>query len=209
VTRRPAAPTAKRYDRAYFDRWYRHASHRVRTPAELRRTVAMVVGVTEWVLERPLRSVLDVGCGEGAWQPALRRLRPGARYVGVDASAYAVARFGGRRNLRVGRFDQLAELGLRGPYDLVVCADVLHYLGAAELARGLPALAARTGGVAYVQAYTRSDEIEGDMRGFRRRSASTYRRLLLGVGLVPIGAGCWAAGAHGARLAALDCAVPR
>jgi SAM-dependent methyltransferase len=196
---------AKRYDRAYFDRWYRHPVHRVRTRAELARTVAMVVGVTEWVLGRRLRSVLDVGCGEGPWQPILQRLRPGSRYAGVDASAYAVGRFGRRRNLRVGRLGQLAELGLDGPYDLVVCADVLHYLGAAELARGLPLLADRVGGVAYVQAYTRADDVEGDMRGFRRRSAAAYRRLLAGVGLVPIGAGCWAAGEHGARLAALDC----
>jgi len=165
----------------------------------------MVVGVTEWLLERPLRSVLDVGCGEGPWQPVLQTLRPGSRYAGIDTSAYAVARFGRRRNLRLGRFDQLAELGLDGPYDLVVCADVLHYLGGAELARGLPALAEHVGGVAYVQAFTRSDDIEGDLRGFRRRTAGAYRRLLTGVGLVPIGVGCWAAGAHGARLAALEC----
>jgi len=196
---------AKRYDRAYFDRWYRHPGHRVRTPAELRRTVTMVVGVTEWVLGRRVRSVLDVGCGEGPWQPILQTLRPGSRYAGVDASAYAVERFGRRRNLRVGRFDQLAEIGLDGPFDLVVCADLLHYLGAAELARGLPMLAAHVGGVAYVQAFTRSDDVEGDMRGFHRRPAETYRRLLAGVGLVPIGAGCWAAGALGARLAALEC----
>jgi len=196
---------AKRYDRAYFDRWYRHPGHRVRTRAELRRTIMMVVGVTEWVLGRSLRSVLDVGCGEGPWQPVLQALRPGSRYAGVDASAYAVGRFGRRRNLRVGRFDQLAELGLDGPYDLVVCADVLHYLGATELARGLPMLAAHVGGVAYVQAYTRSDDIEGDMRGFHRRTAAAYRRLLTGVGLVPIGIGCWVAGECGARLAALEC----
>lgn len=197
---------AKRYDRAYFDRWYRRPGRRVRTGAELARTAAMVVAVTEWVLGRRLRSVLDVGCGEGPWQPALQRLRPGSRYAGVDPSAYAVGRFGRRRNLRLGRFDELSGLGLAGPYDLVVCADVLHYLGAAELARGLPMLSDLVGGVAYVQAYTRADDVEGDMRGFRRRSAGAYRRLLRGVGLVPIGAGCWAAGAHAGRLAALECA---
>jgi SAM-dependent methyltransferase len=197
---------AKRYDRAYFDRWYRRPGRRVRTGAELARTAAMVVAVTEWVLGRRLRSVLDVGCGEGPWQPALQRLRPGSRYAGVDPSAYAVGRFGRRRNLRLGRFDELSGLGLAGPYDLVVCADVLHYLGAAELARGLPMLGDLVGGVAYVQAYTRADDVEGDMRGFRRRSAGAYRRLLRGVGLVPIGAGCWAAGAHAGRLAALECA---
>lgn len=198
-------PVAKRYDRAYFDRWYRRPGHRVRTRGELARTVAMVVAVTEWTLGRPLRSTLDVGCGEGPWQPLLRRLRPRARYAGVDPSAYAVGRFGSRRNLRLGRFDELDALGLDGPFDLVVCADVLHYLGRAELGRGLPMLAAHVGGVAYVQAYTRSDDVEGDLRGFHRRSAAAYRSLLRGVGLVPLGAGCWVAGALGAHLAALDC----
>lgn len=196
---------AKRYDRAYFDRWYRDPRRRVRTRAELGRTVRMVVGVTEWVLGRPLRSVLDVGCGEGVWQPILQRLRPGSRYAGVDPSAYAVARFGRRRNLRVGGLGDLDALGLDEPYDLVVCADVLHYLDAAELARGVPMLADRVGGVAYVQAFTRSDDIEGDVRGFHRRSAAAYRRLLEAAGLVSIGAGCWAAGAHAQRLAALEC----
>lgn len=196
---------AKRYDRAYFDRWYRRAGRRVRTPAELARTVAMVVAVTEWVLDRRLRSVLDVGCGEGPWQPILQRLRPGSRYAGVDSSAYAVARFGRRRNLRLGRVDELASLGLNGPFDLVVCADVLHYLTASELGRGLPMIAEQVGGVLWVQAYTRSDDIEGDLRGFHRRPAAAYRRRLEGVGLASIGVGCWTTGAHAASLAALEC----
>lgn len=197
---------AKRYDRAYFDRWYRHPRHRIRTRAELLRTVQMTVAVTEWALGRGLRSVLDVGCGEGPWQPLLQRLRPGSRYAGVDPSPYAIARFGRRRNLRLGRFDDLGTLGLDGPFDLVVCADVLHYLDADELRRGLPALANLVGGVAYVQAYTRSDDVEGDLGGFHRRSADAYRRLLRGVGLVSVGAGCWAAGPVARQLPALECA---
>jgi len=195
---------AKRYDRAYFDRWYRHPRHRVRTRAELTRTVQMVVGIAEWVLGRPLRSVVDVGCGEAPWQPILQRLRPGSRYAGIDPSPYAAARFGRRRNVRLGRFDELDALGLDGPFDLVVCSDVLHYLTMTELRRGLPMLADLTGGVAYVQAFTRSDEIEGDLTGFHRRGAAVYRRLLQGVGLCPLGAGCWVSGAHAKVLSSLD-----
>ena len=34
---------SKLYDRAYFDRWYRDPARRVRAPASVARTVAMVV----------------------------------------------------------------------------------------------------------------------------------------------------------------------
>ena len=90
----PAAPAApvKRYDRSYFDKWYRDPRHRVSTAAGLARKVAMVVGVAEYLLGRPLRRALDVGAGEGSWRGALRRLRPRLDYVGVDPSAYAVRR---------------------------------------------------------------------------------------------------------------------
>ena len=36
---------AKEYDRAYFDRWYRNPRHRVKSEAELRRKVAMIVAL--------------------------------------------------------------------------------------------------------------------------------------------------------------------
>ena len=67
------------YDRAYFDKWYRNPRYRVKTPAELARQAALVVHAAEWVLQRKLRTVLDVGCGEGNWYPVLRKLRPGRK----------------------------------------------------------------------------------------------------------------------------------
>ena len=56
-----------RYDQAYFDKWYRHPAHRVKSPAELRRQVEFVVRQAEWVLGRPIRSVLDVGFVQGCF----------------------------------------------------------------------------------------------------------------------------------------------
>ena len=98
----------KRYDQAYFDRWYRDPAHRMWARADVERKVRMVLGVAEYVLDRSVRSVLDVGCGEGSWQPVLTRLRPRVRYQGVDDSAYAVAKFGKRRNIRRGTVGGLA-----------------------------------------------------------------------------------------------------
>jgi len=177
----------KRYDRAYFDRWYRGDDPAVGTEADLERAVALAVAATESVLARPVRSVLDVGCGEGRWQPVLRRLRPRASYLGIDPSRYAVDRFGTRRNLRSGRLAELAYHVFDEPFDLVVCSDVLHYLAADEIRIGLPALAERTGGLAVIDVFCAEDQPEGDRDGLHLRSSSWYRGVLREAGLVPVG----------------------
>ena len=71
----------------------------------------------------------------------LQRLRPKLRYQGVDGSEYVVRRYGRARNIRLGRFGALETLNLEGPYDLIVCADVLHYVRAPEARAGLATLA--------------------------------------------------------------------
>lgn len=149
------------YDEAYFRRWYHDPALRVITPEAVARKVRLVVGIAESLLERPIRSVLDVGCGEGAWRAHLRRLRPAVRYTGVESSAYAVRRFGRRRGIRHGTFGTLDEVRLAGAYDLIVVCDVLQYVPEGELATGLRAIAARLGGVTYLEAYATEDAIEG------------------------------------------------
>lgn len=180
-----------RFTKEYFDKWYRSPNHRVHTPAEIARKVRMVLGIAEVLLERPVRTVLDVGCGEGAWQPILNRLRPGVRYTGVDPSEYAVARYGRRRNIRLGTFDRLDELGLRGRFDLIVCCDFLNYVQTRELRRGLAHVRELLGGVAYLEVYAAQDEIVGDVRGWQRRPARWYRRLFDEMGLVGCGMHCY------------------
>lgn len=195
---------AKRYDRGYFDRWYRHPSHRIGSAADLARQASLALAMTESVLGRPVASVLDVGAGEGRWQPVLQRLRPGSRYAGVEPSAWAVSKWGRRRNLREGDLTVLDELGLEAPFDLVVCADVLHYLPTTILRRGLPLLASMVGGLAYCPLFTVEDQIDGDREGFQRRRATTYRRYFAEAGLVPVGMHGWVPDIMGGDLAALE-----
>lgn len=180
-------PESKQYDRAYFDGWYRNSELAVGSRAALKRNVALSVTVAESVLARPLRSVLDVGCGEGRWQPVLRRLRPKAAYLGIDPSEYAVERFGARRNLRRGSFEELELHDFDRPFDLVVCSDVLHYLTPDQIRVGLPALVDRTGGVALLEVFTSADEIEGDDLDFFRRPPEWYHEIFRSVGLRPVG----------------------
>lgn len=179
----------KEYDRAYFDRWYRDGG--IGGRRRLARKVALAVATAEYHLERPLRHVLDIGCGEGAWRAPLLALRPKARYLGFDSSEYAIERFGARRNLHHARFADFAELRPCPPVDLLVCSDVLHYLNVRELDRGLPGLAELCGGVAFLETFAREDRAEGDEHQFKQRPAAFYRKRFAAVGFRPLGSHCW------------------
>jgi SAM-dependent methyltransferase len=181
----------KRYDRAYFDRWYRDPRSRIAAPSEIARKVRMVLGIAEYLLGRPVRSVLDIGCGEGAWQPILRRLRPTLAYSGIDSSEYVVRRFGARRNIRLGSFGALNAHDWRGTFDLVVCCDVISYLPAGELRRGLSQLGDVLGGVAYLEIFTSADAVTGDRRSWHDRPPAYYRTLLRRAGLTACGMHCY------------------
>jgi SAM-dependent methyltransferase len=197
-------PAPERFDRSYFDLWYRRRGFGDR--ARLERRVAYALGAAEHLLGRPVTSVLDVGCGEGPWQPVLSRHRPGMRYVGVDPSTYAVERFGRRRDLRLGGFgdiDQLVPIG-EGPFDLIVSVDVLGYVGDAEVRRGVQAIADRLVGVAFLEAFTTADPIVGDVDGYRRRRASTYVRWFAAAGLHRVGPNLYVGSSLRPFLAALE-----
>ncbi len=175
----------KIYDQAYFDTWYRQ--RQINNPATLARKVALAVSMAEYHLCRPVRSVLDVGCGEGVWRAPLLRLRPKLHYLGMDSSEYAINRHGRQRNLRLVPFGDLEHLRLDQPVDLLVCSDVLHYLADDELRRGLSGFAALCEGLAFIETYCREDDIDGDLEGFQDRTAAWYRREFRRAGLVACG----------------------
>jgi len=194
----------KRYDRDYFDRWYRHGG--IGGAQRLARKVALAVATAEYHLERPLRTVLDIGCGEGAWRAPLLKLRPKLRYLGFDSSEYAIARYGARRDLHFARFGDFEHLRPCPPADLVVCSDVLHYLPAREIDRGLPGLAELCGGVAFLETFAREDAAEGDEDGFIARPGSFYRRRFEAIGFRALGSHCWLSPALAPGATALETA---
>lgn len=187
----PAAAGRKTYDEAYFKRWYRDPRTRVHTPEAVRRKVRMVVGIAEYFLGRKLRSVLDVGAGEGTWRREIRRIRPHVRYLGVDPSEWVVARHGRRRNIRLGSFEELPSLHLGRAHDLIVCADMLQYVPDAALRRGVRHLASILTGMAYLEAYTSGDDMEGDLEGWHPRTKAQYRAVFARAGLVGCGLHCY------------------
>jgi SAM-dependent methyltransferase len=192
------------YDREYFDKWYRQPRHRVKTRHDMARQLGFIVAATEYLLDRPVRTVLDVGCGEGNWSTVLRSLRPRAKYVGVDGSAYAVRRFGARRNLRLGTFGTIGSIGLEGPFDLILCLGVLNYVPDDELRRGLRQLRELAGGVAYLEIFTRADEATGDFRKSAARWPAWYRGVIRRAGFVPVGLHCYLPRELASHAAALE-----
>ena len=181
----------KAYDADYFHRWYRDPRTRVTSERVLERKVHLALSAAEYMLGRRVRTVLDIGCGEGRWYVALRRIRPGISYVGVESSEYAVATFGKSRNIRRGTFGSLRTLRLKGSFDLIVCADMLQYVSNTDLAPGLKEVRRLLGGVAYIEAYAREDDMVGDMEGWIYRSAATYRREFRAAGLTQCGMYCF------------------
>lgn len=182
---------SKQYDRAYFDRWYRTAEYTAGASARLTRKVGIAVAACEYHLGRPIRSVLDIGCGEGAWRAPLLRLRPKLYYLGLDSSEYAIARYGRSRNLRLLSFAQLAEQRFKSSFDLLICSDVVHYLDSKTLLRGLTGFAELGHGMAFMDLFCRGDEAEGDEVGWLRRSGSYYRNAFSRAGLLAIGSHCY------------------
>lgn len=194
----------KAYDRAYFEQWYHDPERRVITPAAVARKTRLALGIAELLLERPVRTVLDVGCGEGAWREHLRRERANLAYTGVESSEYAVERFGRTRNIVQGSVGTLASLALQGPFDLIVVCDVLQYVPDDELAPGLAEIARLLGGVAYLEAYTLEDQIEGDRAGWHERSRAEYLRRFSAAGLTSVGMHCYVGEALLESTAALE-----
>jgi hypothetical protein len=109
----------------------------------------------------------------------------------VDSSEYAVRRFGRSRGIAAGTFATVADVVKRKQYDLVVASDVIHYLSAHELRRGLPQLANLTGGVAYLDFLTSADDVEGDLRGMLLRAPRWYASLFRQCGFMPLGMQFW------------------
>lgn len=143
-----APERARRLDAAYFDELYL----RERDPwgfessayerRKYRHTLA-AIGAPG----RHVGRALEVGCSIGVFTELLAG-RCG-ELLAVDASIHAVERarerVRGRRNVRVERRELPEELP-SGPWDLIVCSEVLYYWDAELLREALPALVAELAG---------------------------------------------------------------
>lgn len=181
----------KEYTRQYYDRWYRDPSTRIATAQGTARKARLAVSAAEFMLARPIESVLDIGCGEAPWRTPLLRLRPSVQYLGVESSEYVVRELGQSRNIIRGTFGRLGALKLNRRFDLIVCADVVQYLDDDELRRGLRQIRRLAGGVAYIETFAKEDSMEGDRDGWIDRPARVIKRIFHDAGLRHCGFYCW------------------
>lgn len=176
----------KVYDEDYFRQWYADADETA-ARAELARKVALAVHMAEYYLGHEIENVLDIGCGKALWREPLLQLRPDVCYQGLDSSEYVVSEYGEQCNIGLATFGQLEHLRFDARFDLIVCADVLHYVGARELRRGLPGLVDNLEGVAFLEVFTSVDLVSGDKAGFLRRAPAWYRARFIEAGLTACG----------------------
>ena len=138
-----------RFDKDYYDRYYRDPRTRATTPAAMKRHAAFIAAYVRH-LEVPIRRVIDVGCGTGTLLRALAKAFPGASCAGVEQSEYLCARYGWEQG-------SVIDYKPKQPADLVVCNDVLAYLDTGPCARAIDNLAAMTKGALFVGVLTEED----------------------------------------------------
>lgn len=164
----------QRFDKAYYDRFYREPASRAATPAAARRRAAFVAAYLRH-LGLPVRRILDAGCGLGTTLRALGREFPQARLDGLEVSDYLCRRYGWQPG-------SVATHRAATPYDLVVCHDVLGYLDDRECSRAIGNLAELCRGALYLGVLTADDagaydRARTDPRQ-HLRPAAWYRRRL-------------------------------
>jgi predicted TPR repeat methyltransferase len=142
LARAPGSYVESHFDRfaATFDRFLKDGL-KYRVPEEL------VEAAGRHLERRTSLSILDGGCGTGLCGPLLRPMA--ASLVGVDLSARML-----EQARTTGAYDRLEHAELEealarrtGELDLIVCADVLIYVGDIAGLLGAAARALRPGGV--------------------------------------------------------------
>jgi SAM-dependent methyltransferase len=174
------------FDAAYFERYYERGGTRVYGERQIANLARGVVGMVRW-LGGDVESVLDVGAGPGFWRSFFQVEEPAVRYVSVDASAYACARYGHECR-------DIAQWRSSERFDLIVCQGVLPYLSDDDALRAIENIAAMTRGFLYLEAITLRDidevcDVSKTDVDVRRRPGDYYRHALtphftsLGLGL--------------------------
>ena len=160
---------------AYFRKYYFNAATRVTLAAEMRGRALLIAAILRHA-SIPVRRILDAGCGIGLLRTAFAAAVPRARYVGLEASEYLCARYGWTKG-------SVTDFAPRAPSDLVICYDVLQYLGDRDASRAIANLAKLTRAALYVSALTREDWRENcdrtrTDRAVHLRPGDWYRRRL-------------------------------
>ena len=155
-----------RFDRAYYDRWYRDDETRTFMAEYTPVIVRFVLAYLDY-LELEVRTVLDAGCGLGHWRTALGDLGRDVDYRGLETSGYLCRELGWEKG-------SIVDYQAHEPFDLVVCQGVLQYLSDAECKAAIHNLAELCGQALYLEVLTRRDARENTIP--QRTDTDVYLR---------------------------------
>jgi SAM-dependent methyltransferase len=177
----------RRFDEAYYHRFYENPETRVVAPEEHDALARFIFAFAEWN-HLEVKSVLDIGAGIGLWKRWLEKNRKGVEYTGTEVSQAMCKKYGFLHR-------DIARWRDRKKHDLVVCQGVLQYLPDPDVAPAIANIAAMSKGLVYMEITTRADLRE---RCDRTRTDSdihvrngSYYRGILTKHLVNVGAGLW------------------
>jgi len=175
---------SERFDKAYYDRFYRNPETRAVTPVAVRRQARFIATYLDH-LEVPVKTILDMGCGTGLLLRALARAFPKASVRGVEFSEYLCENYGWQQG-------SVTDVDAGDGADLVVCNDVLGYLNDADCAQALRNLARHARGALYLGVLTREDltlcDPDRTDPAQTARPVAWYRRRLIR-DFLPVGGG--------------------
>jgi Methyltransferase domain len=177
----------RRFDEAYYQRFYEAPQTRVVSPEEHAHLANFVVSFARWN-RLDLKSVLDIGAGVGLWKSWFEKHDKSVAYTGTEVSL-AMCKKHGFQNRDIARWRD------RKKHDLIICQGVLQYLPDPDVAPAVANIAAMSRGLVYVEVTTRGDlrdrcdKTRTDADIFVRNGS--YYRGILAKHLLNVGAGLW------------------
>ncbi|MEB2312024.1 MAG: class I SAM-dependent methyltransferase [Sorangiineae bacterium] len=177
----------RRFDEAYYHRFYEALKTRVVSPEEHAELCRFVFAFARYN-HLEMKSVLDVGAGIGLWKQYIAKHEKGLQYTGTEVSQVMCKQHGYQHR-------DIARWRDRKKYDLIVCQGVLQYLPDPDVAPAVANIAAMAKGLVYVEVTTRADLRERcdttrtDTDIFVRNGS--YYRGILAKHLVSVGCGLW------------------
>jgi 2-polyprenyl-3-methyl-5-hydroxy-6-metoxy-1,4-benzoquinol methylase len=177
----------RRFDEAYYHRFYENPATRVSSPEEHASLCQFVFSFAEWN-HLEVKTVLDIGAGIGLWKQWIQKNQKGVKYTGTEVSQ-AMCKKHGHQHRDIARWRD------RKKYDLIVCQGVLQYLPDPDVAPAVANIAAMAKGLVYVEVTTRADlrdnvdKTRTDSDIFVRNGS--YYRGILNKHLITVGCGLY------------------
>ena len=185
--RLPRMDRFRRFDEAYYHRFYESPKSRVYSPEEHDALPRFVFAFAGWN-RLEIRTVLDIGAGVGHWKRWIEQHHEDIQYTGTEVSQVMCKKHGYLHR-------DIARWRDRKKYDLIVCQGVLQYLPDPDIAPAVANIAAMARGLVYMEITTRGDlrercdKTRTDTDIYVRNGS--YYRGILSKHLVNVGAGLW------------------